>query len=691
MKKTRKMVASLVAIVICFAMLLGTTYAWFTDSVVNTNNIIKSGNVDVELWHKSNENTSFEEVDGATKLFVNTANDPILWEPEASTTETFKVSNVGSLALKYNFSVKAIAKSLNAVGRDLTDVITVTVNEQVQSGFDFAVENQTLEVGKSATYKINLKWNQGVLEDKKYENLQILLGVELVATQDYVEVDGSGNPFDGEAQFPNASNMADLTNDVTEDVTLVTAGENAVEVSLPKDLVNQLSAEKISLVHTEPKVEGDKVIFDAIELVDEDGNTIDLSDNDKEFKITLPAQEKFNAGAQVSIYHDGENVATATVADDKTITYTVKHLCEVAVGPVWNGTADTAWYNDTDTEFTLESAEQFAGLAELVDGGNTFEGKTIKLSSNINLGAKDENGTPISFDPIGDKAPFNGTFDGQGHTIANMYQSGWAFGYEWGSYGSIGLFGEINNATIKNVTVSGADSYVEGGDVGGVVGCATGNCLFENITIENSNFGTFNNGIGGIIGWSGAGEYTFKNIKIAEDVVLGGLWGSFDSSIGGVVGQAEPGATYNFENVEISCRIDAYNDCTASYDYYNYRMCGMIIGRCEETTTIDGINYPDLSKYNLTFNNVTVNYGDWMNYHYCDPTPGLNGGRGMRVEAGYAYDGLPADYDHSQCTTHHMECIPFDQLIGGDQLDVKGLSTLDGVTVNYPESYENNK
>ena len=87
---------------------------------------------------------------------------------------------------------------------------------------------------------------------------------------------------------------------------------------------------------------------------------------------------------------------------------------------------------------------------------------------------------------------------------------------------------------------------------------------------------------------------------------MGGLWGSFDSSIGGIVGQAEPGATYNFDNVTINCRIDAYNDCTASYDYYNYYnyyMCGMIIGRCEETTIIDGKNCPDLSKYNLSFNN----------------------------------------------------------------------------------------
>ncbi len=350
----------------------------------------------------------------------------------------------------------------------------------------------------------------------------------------------------------------------------------------------------------------------------------------------------------------------------------------------WDGTADDTWYNETDTEFVITTAEQLAGLAKLVDGGNTFAGKTVKLGRDLDLYLMGENGEPVSFDPIGDKSAFAGTFDGQGYTISNLYQSGWAFGYEWGSYGSLGLFGELESATVKNLTISGAESLVEGGDVGGITGSATGDCVFENITLKDSVFATYNNGNGGIIGWSGAGNYTFKNITIAEDVVLAGLWGSFDSSIGGVVGQGEPGATYNFENVDIACRLDVYNDCTASYDYYNYRMCGMIIGRLAKTTTIDGSNYPDMSQYNITCNNVTVTYGDWANYHYCEPTPAnMNGGRGMRVESGYSYDGLPADYDHSQCVDNHMTLIEFDQIFGGDQLGVKGLKTYDGVNVVY--------
>ena len=362
----------------------------------------------------------------------------------------------------------------------------------------------------------------------------------------------------------------------------------------------------------------------------------------------------------------------------------------VFAGDTANDVNDAAGNVDaqsSEADLLIGTADELKAFASAVNAGDSFAGKVVKLTADIDLYELGEGSEPVSFTPIGkvSETPFEGTFDGQGHTIKNLYQSGWAFGYEWGSYGSLGLFGNINDATVKNLTLTGAECFVEGGDVAGITGSATGTCVFENITITDSVFATYNNGCGSIIAWSGAGNYTFKNITIASDVTLAGLWGSFDSSIGGVVGQAEPGASYDFEDVYIACRVDAYNDCTASYDYYNYRMCGMIMGRLEETTTIDGTNYPDTSKYNITCTDVTVKYGDWMNYHYCEPTPSdMNGGRGMRVEAGYAYDGLPADYDHSQCVDNHMNLIPFDQLLGGDQIGVKGLPTYDGVTVIYP-------
>jgi hypothetical protein len=91
------------------------------------------------------------------------------------------------------------------------------------------------------------------------------------------------------------------------------------------------------------------------------------------------------------------------------------------------------------------------------------------------------------------------------------------------------------------------------------------------------------------------------------------------------------------------------------------------------------VNYPDTSKYNITCNNVNVTYGAWANYHYCRAA----GERAKRVEAGYSYGGVAADYDHSVCTKHHMELIEFDQIFGGAQYGVKGLKTYNGVNVVY--------
>ena len=353
--------------------------------------------------------------------------------------------------------------------------------------------------------------------------------------------------------------------------------------------------------------------------------------------------------------------------------------------------------------YQIPSAEALAQIAELTVGGCDFAGMSVVLTADIDLTGFTTNGD--SFGPIGRycsgqgvNKPFKGHFDGQNYTIKGIYQSGWDFGYEWGTTGYLGLFGYVIDATVENLTIEAMESVVEGGTLGAVAGRADGECVFKNITVKNCKLGTYNNRCGGIVGWTGgyykdeaqtevACHFTFENVEICEDVVLGGLWGSFDSSIGGVMGQLNSAGSALFKDVTVSCRIDAYNDCTASYDYYLYRMCGMLIGQMTKTTTIDGSTYPDVAAYGIEFDNVTVNYGKWMNYHYCEPTPGLNGGRGMRVEAGFTYDGLPEDYDHTQCVDNHYNCIPFDQLFGGVQTACKGVKAWEGVTVNYPAAY----
>ena len=576
MTKTRStksaLISSVVALLLCFTMLLGTTFAWFTDSVTSAGNKIMSGTliVDLELLDKDGNWNSIKDNSDPVFNYEN-------WEPGYTDVKVLKIENEGTLALKWKAKFVS-ANELSALA-EVIDVYVYPSETELAYPADRNLDGYT-KVGTVAEF-VN------TIEETTYGNLEAgevaYLGIALKMQET------AGNEYQG----------LDL---------------GAFDIMI---LATQLDSEE------------------------------DAFGSD------------YDAGAEYQSFVDE-----------------------------WDGTVDTSWYDPANplTEYKLGTAEQLAGLSELVSGNTTFAGVTFTLTSDVDLYCEDTtpsaDGDPLTFRPIGDHSKggtFEGVFDGNGKTISNIYQNGWDLGYEWGAYGSYGLFGNLNNATVKNLTLSGGESYIEGGDVSFVAGSATGTCVFENITIVDSIAATYNNGCGGIIGWSGAGNYTFKNITIAEDVVLGGLWGSFDSSIGGIVGQAEPGATYTFENVDIACRIDAYNDCTASYDYYNYRMCGMLIGRLEETTTIDGTNYPDTSKYNITCTNVTVTYGEWADYHYCR----AEGARAQRVEAGYAYGGIADDYDHSVCTRHHMECIEFDQIFGGDQYAVKGLKAYDGVTVIY--------
>ena len=365
-------------------------------------------------------------------------------------------------------------------------------------------------------------------------------------------------------------------------------------------------------------------------------------------------------------------------------------------------------YDEANATYMLTEKQGLDWLRDAVNAGNTFEGKIVTLVNDIDAGIEyDDNGERISFATIGTcsktvKNPFKGTFDGAGHTIKNIYQNGWDFGYEMGKWGSLGLFGKLENATVKNVTLEGFELRVEKGNCGGIAGNAAGDCTFENITVKNSILCSYENGVAGILGWPEAGNYLFKDIVIESDVNIASFWGSHGSSLGGVLAEAYTDGTYHFEDIVVNCRLDAYNDVVSNYQWYAYRVCGMLVGNVETTKEMNGRVVPDPAGCNITCKNVVVNYGDWMNYHYCESpaygTPSYadeGEWKFHRVEPGYSYGGV----DHHNCNhgenETHYEYIPFDQIFGGGQNGgggnpVYGLKSYEGVTVNYPASYNPN-
>ena len=247
------LLASVLSIVMCFAMLIGSTFAWFTDEVKSGMNKIVAGNLDVELYH-SNGNVTEEKVNETTNLFIGKDGNAILWEPGVMVYENFTVKNAGTLALKYRLTLNSNFNLVN--GKSLKDVLKVAVIEGTFDGdrataqaltFDKTLADfeQTGVLAAGAaddTYAIVIYWEPSD-RDNDYNiagsELFVEIGANLVATQAASENDSFDNNYDSGADFPI---VADVHYDAATSDDLIAALDQAnegetVAIHLTNDLV----------------------------------------------------------------------------------------------------------------------------------------------------------------------------------------------------------------------------------------------------------------------------------------------------------------------------------------------------------------------------------------------------------------------------------------------------------------------
>ena len=222
-RSTKKaLLASLLSLVVCVSMLVGSTFAWFTDSVSSANNIIKSGNLDVTLeWmdgklDPANENNTWADA-SATPIF-----DYDLWEPGYTEVRHVKIANVGSLALKYMVDIEAEGEVT-----DLTDVIDVYYVDPAQQ-----IENRTqlpedkkigtltdvlanltttaygeLVAGDADVLTIALKMQETAGNEYMNKSIGSSFSVKVFATQLASEDDSFGKDYDESAYLPAVYNI----------------------------------------------------------------------------------------------------------------------------------------------------------------------------------------------------------------------------------------------------------------------------------------------------------------------------------------------------------------------------------------------------------------------------------------------------------------------------------------------------
>ena len=366
----RALLTSVMALVMCVVMLVGTTFAWFTDTASTNVNRIVAGNLDVDIVDATDTSTS---LDKGTLQFLRAADgtdeptkvENVLWEPGATFfTQGFKIANKGNLALKYKVVVSGTTGDtglLKVMKFDVVSAMTKTGSE-----VDFAANPGQLLPPTSDTPSVSdtyyLRGHMDEYAGNEYKNMTLTgISVTVYATQLNSEFDSFGPDYDEGAEY-----LADVWDGTSGDLTSVT-----------------------------------------------DANAMTV---------------------------------------------------------------------------TIKSGKLLAALAEAVNGGNAYEGYTIKLTKNLDL-----NG--IEWTPIGTKGTsnvFKGTFDGNGATISNLKISG-------GTY--VALFGETSGATIKDLTVTGE---VSGEDVAGIVAKATGttitNCVSKvNVTATAGKAAGISASFGGTI------------------------------------------------------------------------------------------------------------------------------------------------------------------------------------------------
>ena len=224
----RALALSFISLLLCVSMFVGTTFAWFTDSVSSLNNKIVAGNLDVELEFAKvvdGNITGWETVQGNGEIFDPNA----LWEPGRVEVVYLKVSNLGTLALKYQLGVNVYGEIIGKTedGKDIklsehlvfkavempnalttyTDREAVALAAGTEKGLkDYNGKTTALEVGGEDYVALIVYMPETVGNEANYRGDKvptITLGINLYATQVEAESDSFGKDYDADAWHPD--------------------------------------------------------------------------------------------------------------------------------------------------------------------------------------------------------------------------------------------------------------------------------------------------------------------------------------------------------------------------------------------------------------------------------------------------------------------------------------------------------
>ena len=374
----KALLSSAFALVLSVAMLIGTTFAWFTDTASTAVNKIQAGNLDVALEMLDTAQNKWVTAEGETLNFVKAGNvaEEVLWEPGATyKLPQLRVVNNGNLALKYKIVISGAKDANPDNGIDdlkLLDVIDWTYKIKGDTYVLGAERHLAAKGVTDVNYEeFDIQGTMQTTAGNEYQGLSIEgIAITVYAVQDAVESDSFGNDYDknadGNPQFDtwydNVATTAAVDNangtvikDKEENPTIqaeVPAGStSATELTLIKN-----KAETPSNITVDA---GAQALTAEVKLIDQNGNKVTAADG-KFFTVKM----QLDAHLEVKgFYHSGVALTKAANADGLT--------------------ANDMYYYDAATGYVTFTTDDFSPFTAIIafGGGDGTESNPYLIAN----------------------------------------------------------------------------------------------------------------------------------------------------------------------------------------------------------------------------------------------------------------------------------------------------------------------
>ena len=462
----RALISSTLALLMCVAMLIGTTFAWFTDTASTGVNKIQAGNLNIELQMKDNDG-NWVNAEGKTLPFLVNGKIPaegtqILWEPGCTYyVPEVRVVNKGNLAVKFEY----VNELLGVTGK-LAEVLEPVFKTPVDTnGEDINIEPEVLKPGEASP-----AWSFGyhMLETagNEYQNATATgMCLTVVATQATYEKDSIDDQYDKDAEYPILVTTGDelqaIVSNATAPVNIVLTNSittNNFVIPADKDVTLDLNGRTVTNAGSHTILnKGHLTLTDSSadksgQIISLKGNTAALRNGDNAVCV-VEGGTISRDGANGNTWHVVENFGKMTFNGGKVV---LKNGNGFAITNGWNYFDPGASTTHAVMEINaLELDTDSSGIKNCRYGDLTVNDVNVASTgywalSNDYLGTAVINGgtlTSNSFKAVSNGAAMTvngGTFDGTEGLFVQSYAT----------------FTVLNGGTFANMNVDALSNYV---------------------------------------------------------------------------------------------------------------------------------------------------------------------------------------------------------------------------------------